>query len=294
MCKSEINSRGDKKEVKNKMVEKIILANDTEINYAKQNGLNDSLNLSLIPLVKRVTNKTRINLKNNSQKLINEINGFIDKHSDSKIIFFSQFNKGDIRAKEELEIIGKIQQKSNLDTFVFQESDEKNTLEDFRKEFKKSEKFSNEKEVFVVLDIKSKSVEDKVDYLLINGVKNFILRGGEYDNIRKWVEIRESIHKLSGDLIISVYRRWDKDKVSYFKYALSLGCDYTFHEKPAPYPVKIEGILNLNNNFVYELISVNGDYGITITDENNYSFSRVRALLKAQELAPSVQVIQVS
>ena len=276
------------------MVEKVILANDNEINYAKQNGLNDSLNLSLIPMIKRITSKTRINLKNNSKKLINEINGFIDKHSDSKIIFFSQFNKGDIRAKEELKVIGEIQQKSNLDTFVFQELDEKNTLNDFEKDFESSEKFSLGKEIFVVLDIKSKFVEDKVDFLLINGVRNFILRGGEYDNIRKWIEIRESIHRVKGDFIISVYRRWDIDKVSYLKYALSLGCDYTFHEKPAPYPVNVESILNLNNNFVYELISVNGDYGVIITDKNNYSFSRARSLIKAQELAPSVQVIKIS
>lgn len=276
------------------MVTKIILANDTEINYAKQNGLNDSLNLSLIPMIKRITSKTRINLKNNSKKLINELNGFIDKHSDSKVIFFSQFNKGDIRAKEELEIIGEIQQKSNLDTFVFQELDEKNTLNDFKKDFESSENFSSGKEIFAVLDIKSKFVEDKVDFLLLNGVKNFVLRGGEYDNIGKWIEIRDSIHKLKGDFIISVYGRWDKDKVSYFKYALELGCDYTFHEKPAPYPVKVEGILNLNDNFVYESISVDGDYGITINDENNYSFSRVRTLLKAQELAPNVRVIQIS
>ena len=276
------------------MTEKIILANDTEINYAKQNDLNDSLNLSLIPMIRRITNKTRINLENNSKKLINEINGFIDKHSESKVIFFSQFNKGDIRAKEELEIIGEIQQKSNLDTFVFQELNEKNTLKDLKKDFEETKRFFVGKEIFAVLDIKSKFVEDKVDFLLMSGVRNFILRGGEYDKIEKWIEIRESIRKFQGNFIISVYGRWDKDKVSYFKYALSLGCDYTFHEKPAPYPVKINGILNLNENFVYEQISVNGDYGRTITDENNYSFSRVRTLLKAQELAPSVQVIQVS
>ena len=245
-------------------------------------------------MIKRVTSKTRINLKNNSKKLINEINGFIDKHSDSKIIFFSQFNKGDVRAKDELEVIGEIQQKSNLDTFVFQELDEKNTLDDFKNDFNKAKKFSDNKEIFAVLDIRSKFVEDKVDFLLMNGIKNFILRGGEYDNIRKWIEIRESIHKLKGDFIISVYGRWDKYKVSYFKYALALGCDYTFHEKPAPYPVKMNGILNLNDNFVYESISVDGDYGVTITDENNYSFSRVRTLLKAQELAPSVQLLQIS
>jgi hypothetical protein len=277
------------------MVNAMILANDTEINYAKQNGLNDSLNLSLIPLIKRITSKTRLNLKSNSKKLINEINGFIDKRSDSKIIFYSQFNKGDIRAKEELEIIGEIQQKSNLDTFVFQELDEKNTLKDFKKDFERSRKFSVGKEIFAVLDIRSKFIEDKVDFLLLNGVRNFILRGGEYDNIEKWIEIRESIHKLKGDFIISVYGRWDSDKVSYFKYALELGCDYTFHEKPAPYPVKIIGnALNLNDNFVYEPISVNGDYGITITKKNKYSFSRVRSLLKAQELVQSVQVIQIA
>jgi len=67
-----------------------------------------------------------------------------------------------------------------------------------------------------------------------------------------------------------------------------------FHEKPAPYPVKIEGILNLNDNFVYEQISINGDYGIIINDENNYGFSRIRTLFKAQELAPSVQLIQIA
>lgn len=273
---------------------RIILANDTEINYAKQNDLNDSLNLSLIPMIKRITSKTRMNLAINSQKIVNWINGFIDKHSDSKVIFFSQFNKGDIRSKEELKIIGKIQQKSNLDTFVFQESDEKNNLKDFKKDFEMSKEFSFGKEIFAVLDIRSKFIEDKIDFLLLNGIRNFILRGGEYDNIEKWIEIRESIRKLKGDFIISVYGRWDKDKVSYFKYALELGCDYTFHEKPAPYPVKIEEILNLNDNFVYESISVDGDYGITINDENNYSFSRVRTLLKAQELAPNIQVIQIS
>jgi len=276
------------------MVNAFILANDTEINYAKQNGLNDSLNLSLIPMIKRITSKTRLNLKSNSKKLINEINGFIDKHSDSKIIFYSQFNKGDVRAKEELEIIGEIQQKSNLDTFVFQELDEKNTLKDFKNDFERSRKFSVGKEIFAVLDIRSKFIKDKVDFLLQCGVRSFIIRGGEYNDIWKWTYIRESIRKLKGDFIISVYGRWDKDKVSYFKYALELDCDYTFHEKPAPYPVKIEGILNLNDNFVYEQISVNGDYGITINDENNYSFSRVRTLLKAQELAPSVQLIQVA
>ena len=276
------------------MTNRIILANDTEINYAKQNGLNDSLNLSLIPMIKRITNATRINLKSNSTKLINEINGFIDKHSDSKVIFFSQFNKGDIRAKDELKIIGEIQQKSNLDTFIFQELDEKNTLKDFEKDFENSKKFSVGREVFAVLDIKSKFIEDKVDFLLLNGVRNFILRGGEYDNVRKWIEIRESIRKVNGKFIISVYGRWDNNKVSYFKYALELDCDYTFHEKPSPFKVEIKDILNLNDNFVYEKISVNGDYGITITDENNYSFSRVRTLLKAQELAPNVQLVQIS
>jgi len=144
------------------------------------------------------------------------------------------------------------------------------------------------------LDIKSESIEDKVDFLLLNGVRNFIIRGGEYNYIEKWVEIRESIHKLKGNFVISVHRRWDNDKVSYLKYALYLGCDYAFHEKPSPYPVEVRNILNLNDNFVYESIPVNGDYGITITDENNYSFSRVRALLKAQELSPSIEIIQIS
>lgn len=60
------------------------------------------------------------------------------------------------------------------------------------------------------------------------------------------------------------------------------------------FKVEIKDILNLNDNFVYEKISVNGDYGITITDENNYSFSRVRTLLKAQELVPNVQLVQIS
>ena len=53
-------------------------------------------------------------------------------------------------------------------------------------------------------------------------------------------------------------------------------------------------ILNLNDNFVYQLISVDGDYGVNITEENNYSFSRARALLKAQELVPRIELLQVS
>ena len=47
------------------MVSGIILANDTEINYAKQNGLNDSLNLSLAPFVKRITIRNRERLDAN-------------------------------------------------------------------------------------------------------------------------------------------------------------------------------------------------------------------------------------
>lgn len=276
------------------MVERTILANDVEVGYAKQNGLGDSLNLSIIPFIKRITNINRINLKQNSNKILNELNGFIDKNSDSKIIFFAQFNKGDIKSREELNVINNIQLKSNLETFVFQELSDNETFDNLKKEFDKIKSFVNNKDIFVLLDIKSKSVEDKVDFLLLNGVKNFIIRGGEYNNVEKWIEIRESIHKLKGNLAISVHRRWDNDKVSYLKYALYLGCDYAFHEKPAPYPVEVRNILNLNDNFVYESISVNGDYGVVVTDENNYSFSRVRTLLKAQELSPLIEIIQIS
>lgn len=276
------------------MVRRTILANDVEIGYAKQNGLGDSLNLSLIPFIKRITNNNRINLRQNSNKILNELNGFIDKNPESKIIFFAQFNKGDIKSREELNIINSIQIKSNLETFTFQELSDDESLEDLKKEFDKVKPLINNKDVFALLDIKSKSVEDKVDFLLLNGVKSIIIRGGDYNNVEKWIEIRESIHKLKGNFGISVHRRWDNDKVSYFKYALYLGCDYTFHEKPAPYPVEVRNILNLNDNFVYESISVNGDYGVTITDENNYSFSRVRTLLKAQELSLLVEVIQIS
>lgn len=276
------------------MTEKTILANDVEVGYAEQNGLNNLLDLSIIPFIKRITNTNRINLKQNSSKFINELNGFIDKHKDSNVFFFAQFNKGDSRTKTELNTIWEIQQKSKLETFTFQESDEGNSLNDFKKEFEMSKKFSVGKEIFAVLDINSKFVEDKIDFLLLSKVRNFVLRGGDYNNLEKWVEIRDSIWKLKGDFIISVHRRWDNDKVSYFRYALYLGCDYTFHEKPAPYPVEIKNILNLNNNFVYEDILVDGDYGITLTDENKYSFSRVRDLLKAQELSPTIETIQIS
>lgn len=276
------------------MVQRIILANDTEVSYAKQNGLDDSLDLSLIPIIKRITNKNRINLKQNTNKIVNEINGKIDEYPESNIIFFAQFNKGDLRSEEELEIIKEIQLKSNLDTFVFQELSENETIDNSKKEFNKIKKLAEDKKIFVVLDIKSKDIEDKIDFFLLGGVKNFIIRGGDYNNFPKWIEIRESIHKFKGDFIISLYGRWDRDKVSYIKYALSLGCDFTFHEKPAPYPVDMNSILNLNDNFVYELIPVDGDYGITVNEDNKYSFSRIRALLKAQELSPNIGIVTIS
>ena len=148
------------------MVEAVILANDTEINYAKQNGLNDSLNLTIAPFIKRITSINRTALEEKSTKLVNQLNGFIDKHETSKVFFFAQFNKGDSRSQEELKAVNEIQFRSNLDTFVFQESDEGNTLEEFKTEFKTSEKFLIDKEIFAVLGIRSKSIEDKIDFLL--------------------------------------------------------------------------------------------------------------------------------
>ena len=64
------------------MVEAVILANDTEINYAKQNGLNDSLNLTIAPFIKRITSINRTALEEKSTKLVNQLNGFIDKHDN--------------------------------------------------------------------------------------------------------------------------------------------------------------------------------------------------------------------
>jgi hypothetical protein len=46
----------------------------------------------------------------------------------------------------------------------------------------------------------------------------------------------------------------------------------------------------MDSNFVYRDLNVNGEYGISTNEDNAYSFSRVRSLLKAQELAPSVEL----
>ena len=122
---------------------------------------------------------------------------------------------------------------------------------------------------------------------------NFIIRGGEYNDVLKWVTIRQIIQSSKGEMGISVNRRFDEDKVSYLKYALQMGCDYAFHEKPAPFPIDIKSILNMDNNFIYRDLNVNGEYGVSVSEDNAYSFSRVRAILKTQELAPSVELLKV-
>jgi len=272
------------------MVIKRILSNDKEFDYAREFGVEHLLNSELIPLIKRINPKNRINFKRKNINLfINEINGFIAKYQNSEVLSFIQFNKGDIKSQDEFNLINDIQLQSDLDTFVLQEISTGDTLESFKRNVLKYK--SNPKEIFLLIEIESTDIEDKIKFAISNGISNFIIRAGDYYNTPKWTEVRQIIRKGKGLFIISLPKRMDKYKVSYFKYALSYGCDYAFHEKPVPFPVDKKDVLNIDNNFVYVKMQFTQEYGVRINEDNIYDFSRVRTLIKAQELSVNFPVL---
>ena len=143
----------------------------------------------------------------------------------------------------------------------------------------------------MLIEIESVDIEEKLKFALVNGISNFIIRAGDYYDTPKWTEVRQIIRKGKGLFIISLPKRMDKYKASYFRYALSYGCDYAFHEKPVPFPVDKKNVLNIDDNFVYVPMQFFKEYGITIDENNLYDFSRVRTLIKAQELSVNFPIL---
>jgi hypothetical protein len=272
------------------MVDKRILSNDKEIDYAREFGVENLLNLDLIPCIKRINPKNRIDFKlKNLSLFVNGLNGFINQHPDSEVISFVQFNKGDIKSLEEFNLINEIQLQSNLNTFVLQEISLNDTLDFFKKNVLKYK--SNDREKFLLIEIESADIEDKIKFAISNGISNFIIRAGDYFNTPKWTEVRAIIRKGRGLFIISLPKRMDKNRISYFRYSLSYGCDYTFHEKPVPFPVDNKDVLNINDDFVYVKMQFPQEFGVKINKKNIYDFSRVRTLIKAQELSVNFPVL---
>ena len=109
-----------------------ILTNDTEISYSRKVGLQNHLDLTEVPLIKRVSQKNRMKLtRKNVDLFVNEINGFLGKNPNSKVFHITQFNKGDIKSNEEFNFINKIQLNSELETFVLQEFSKNHSLKEF-------------------------------------------------------------------------------------------------------------------------------------------------------------------
>ena len=246
--------------------------------------------MDLIPFIKRINPKNRSEFKRRNINLfVNEANGFVDQYPDSEILSFVQFNKGDIKSSDELDLIDDIQLQSNLDTFVLQELSINDTLNTFKKRVLKHK--SIDKEIFLWIEIESTDIEDKLKFAISNGISNFVIRAGDYLDLPKWTEVREIIRKGKGLFIISLPKRMDKYKVSYIRYALSYGCDNTFHEKPVPFPVDKKNVLNINDDFVYVQMNFTQEYGVRIDEDNLYDFSRVRTLIKAEELSVNFPVL---
>jgi len=184
-----------------------------------------------------VENCRRKERKNLDSELIDgikeEINFWKDKYSSSKILHVFQFKKGLLKTKEQIEITKKCQDVENADGICFYEESKDQEISDFKKQLLNFLEFKLTIEKYIVLEIESEDIAEKITFALSKGLRKFILIGGEYGNNDLWITLTSSIKEIGGETIMLLPARMHRiTKESYIKKALLFGVDYAIHGMP--------------------------------------------------------------
>lgn len=272
----------------------IAFANDREIAYAEKLGAVGLLNISYIIKIEKYDEANIGNLNTgNINHLSAENDNFQDTYEESTIIQYFQLNKGIAKSQEQIDVIEESQIKSKSPLFLFYEQNMQTDEGVFSENLQNKIK-NVKKELFVVLEIESKRIKEKVDIALSLGVRNFIFRAGKYEDTHLWNRVISAVHDKSGLVFVALPRRMH-DKISYIKDMFEFGVDFVFHEVFNGWGNEI---LHLNSEYRYVNLSFNRAIeGYSefedIRDSLKYGFSRVRAINLANSYAGTIEVLQI-
>lgn len=279
---------------------RVVIPNDREYQHAENTMTTHLLDTSFIVKVEKYGDNNRGMLgRADIGNLANLFNLYQGRQINSEVINLFQLNKGERKTARELEVIHESQISSNSMGFTFQEETRRQNVALFSQQLNNIIPRVNDKKIYVVLEIESKNIRQKIDYALSVGIRNFILRGGKWNNQRLWVEITSKIYRERGITFVSLPKRMrSTDKMSYIKLAFQFGADYVFHEVMTGH--EIDEVLHLTSEYIYVSMPLNValmDYADVIqeeiTESQNYGFSRVRAINIANSFVGTIERIQL-
>jgi len=194
-----------------------------------------------------------------------------------------------------MEVIEESQSSSNSPAFLLYEQDMVNDEGVFSENLQDIQE-RMEKEIWVVLEIESERIVEKIDVALSLGIKNFIIRAGKYNEEYLWnTQVIGKIQQNDGTILVALPRRHTRGN-SFIKNFFRLGVDGVFHEVPNG---RGGSVLHLNSEYKYVHMSfeeaVKGypnEMG-NINKSSRYGFSRVRALNVANAFAGTIEVLEI-
>ncbi|MFH1840271.1 MAG: hypothetical protein ABH849_03920 [Nanoarchaeota archaeon] len=223
------------------MVEQTTKQNITKVVFNNlEEGFKDDFNVEYekesdyIFFVENCRKKERKNIDKDLIPLIKkDINFWKNKRPKTKVIHFLQFKKGLAKTKEQLDILTKGQVIENPDGICFYEEFPGQNKDKFDDQLNEFVEFKPEIEKYIVLEIESEDIVEKVVLALSKGSKKFILIGGDYKNLDLWTTLTSSIREVNGETIMLLPARMhNRNKESYIKKAIEFGIDYVVHGSP--------------------------------------------------------------
>jgi len=254
------------------------------------------LNISFIAKVHKfgVGNINQLN-RSEIENLTAKFDTYQNTYQDSYVLNYLQFRKGHEKTDEQIEVIEESQLSSDSPAFLFYEQDNE-TDEGVLLESLLRIQTLTEKEIWLVLEVETKRIAEKIDTALSLGIKNFIVRAGKYNSDYLWsVNIIGNIQQNKGTIIVALPRRHYR-RDSYTKDFFQFGVDGVFHEVPQGWG---GDILQLNSDYKYvdmlfeEAVNGYSEELRNICRSNHYGFSRVRALNVANSFSGTIEILQI-
>jgi len=293
-----------------------VIFNDKELNNCKITGTQNLFDGKYLVKIIRPSKKSRKKkILFEKEDYVKSLNNFQGKHPDISIIPLFQFLDGYIISKNNYNLILDIQLTSKLKSVVFIERNRKQSVKNFKKDFQKFllDPRNEDKDIFLFIQTNSKKLRLKLDFAFDNGIKNFIIRGGKYKDIRFWVGIISKIHSINGKVFCSLPKRYNNKNISYIKPLVDYGADYVFHQafnRPPPKDIEEDNkdnILYLGKNFKYfktlnkenvkEYLDKNLlkdlDKILSKNKDNEYELSRVISLKTTPKLIRLVVIYEI-
>ena len=211
-----------------------IMFNNLEAGFKDDFNIEYEKEPEYIFFIENCRRKERKNLDKDLIRTVKkDINFWKAKYTKSKIIHLFQFKKGLLKTKEQIKITMDCQAVENSDGICFYEESIAQDSNEFKKQILEFLKFKPEIVKYAVLEIEAEDLAEKLATALNNGLNNFILIGGDYENNDLWITITSSIREAGGKSIMLLPARMHKTtKESYIKKALLFRFDYVVHGMP--------------------------------------------------------------